>query len=121
MWPPATRIFVAGQPTDLRRSFDTLAETTRQVLRQDPFSGHMFVFFNRARNRVKVLYWDRSGFWLSHKRLERGTFRLPETECAVLEWNAAELALILEGIDLAGARRRRRYHRPASSAQNILK
>jgi transposase len=118
MWSPATRIFVAGQATDLRRSFDTLAEMTRQVLKADPFSGHLFVFFNRTRNRVKILYWDRTGFWLSHKRLERGTFRVPETQAAVLEWNAAELALILEGIELAGARRRRRYHRPET---NILK
>jgi transposase len=115
MWSGATRIFVAGQATDLRRSFDTLAETTRQVLKADPFSGHLFVFFNRARNRVKVLYWDRTGFWLSHKRLERGTFRVPQTQAAVLEWNAAELALILEGIELAGARRHKRYHRPETN------
>lgn len=113
MLPPSVRIFVAGQPTDLRRSFDTLAETTRSVLRQDPFTGHLFVFFNRTRNRVKILLWERSGFWLWHKRLEAGTFRLPALAAPVWELDAAHLALILEGIDLAGARRGRRYMRPA--------
>ena len=61
MLPPSLRIFVAGQPTDLRCGFDALAEATRQVLCQDPFSGHLLVYFNRARNRVKVLHWDRTG------------------------------------------------------------
>lgn len=111
MLPPAVRIFVAGQPTDLRWAFDTLAETTRSVLRQDPFSGHVFVFFNRARNRVKLLFWDRTGFWLLHKRLEGGTFRVPRDGRAVVELEAAELGLILEGIELRGAQRRWRYRR----------
>ena len=112
MLPPSVRVFVAGQPTDLRCGFDALAEATRQVLRQDPFSGHLFVFFNRGRNRVKVLHWDRTGFWLSHKRLERGTFRIAWRTDGAAEMEAAELALILEGIELAGARRRVRYRRP---------
>jgi transposase len=113
MLPSAVRIFVATQPTDLRQAFDTLAETTRRVLQQDPFSGHLFVFFNRARNRVKILVWDRTGFWLWHKRLEGGTFRVPPALGVAQEMEAAELALILEGIELAGARRRKRYRRPA--------
>ena len=113
MLPPSVHVFVAVQPTDLRCGFDTLAAVTRQVLRQDPFSGHLFVFFNRGRNRVKILHWDTGGFWLSHKRLERGTFRVAWKTEGVLEMPAAELALILEGIELAGARRRIRYQRPA--------
>jgi transposase len=114
MLPPAVRIYVAAQPTDLRRSFDTLAETTRGVLGEDPFSGHLFVFFNRARNRVKLLWWDRTGFWLCHKRLERGTFRVAWTGQGAVLMEAPELALILEGIELRGARRRLRYERTAS-------
>jgi transposase len=111
MLPPAVRIFVAVQPTDLRCGFDALAEATRQVLKQDPFSGHLFVFFNRVRNRVKILHWDTGGFWVSHKRLESGTFRVAWKPAGVAEMPAAELALILEGLELAGARRRVRYRR----------
>lgn len=114
MFSPAVRIFVAAQPTDLRHSFDALAEMARRVLGQDPFSGHLFVYFNRARNRVKVLGRDRTGFCLWHKRLEEGTFRVPEEGATAVEMEAAELALILEGIDLAGARQRRRYRRPGA-------
>ena len=78
MLPPSVHVFVAGQPTDLRCGFDALAAATRQVLRQDPFSGHLFVFFNRGRNRVKVLHWDRTGFWLSHNHLS--------SHCTSFDW-----------------------------------
>lgn len=108
--PPAVRIFVALAPTDMRKSFDGLAGETRHVIAQDPLSGHLFVFFNRRRTMVKVLYWDRNGFCLVAKRLERGTFRLPEAQDrGVVEMEAAELGLILEGLDLRGARRRPRW------------
>lgn len=112
MLPPAVKIYLAAGPADLRRSFDTLAQMVKSILRQDPFSGHLFVFVNRARNRMKILYWESSGFWLCHKRLERGTFRLPVGKVDVVEMPAAELALILEGLDLSQAQRRRRYQRP---------
>ena len=108
--PPTVRVFVALVATDMRKSFDGLANETRRLLDQDPLSGHLFVFFNRRRTMVKVLYWDRSGFCLVAKRLERSTFHLPgATEGGVVEVEAAELALILEGIDLGGARRRPRW------------
>ena len=109
MLSPAVRVFVCAQATDMRRSFDRLAEMTRSVLTQDPFSGHLFVFFNRPRDRVKLLFWDRSGFCLYYKRLERGAFCLPKIEGAGTEIEAADLALILEGIDLAGSKRRPRF------------
>lgn len=108
--PPSVRIFVALEPTDMRKSFTGLECLTRAVLKQDPLSGHVFVFFNRRRTMVKALYWDRNGFALLAKRLERGTFRLPAvSEDGVVEMEWAELSLILEGLDLRGARRRQRW------------
>lgn len=109
MLSPAVKIFICAQATDMRRSFDKLAEMTRSVLAQDPFSGHLFVFFNRPRDRVKILFWDRSGFCLYYKRLEEGSFRPPQRRDGAAEVDAAELALILEGIDLAGAKRQKRF------------
>lgn len=70
--PPSVRIFVAVDATDMRKSFDGLASEAQRVIAQDPLSGHLFVFFNRRRTMVKVLYWDRNGFCLVAKRLERG-------------------------------------------------
>jgi len=72
--PASVRVFVARGATDLRRSFDRLSAQVQEVLRQDPLSGHVFMFFNRQRNRVKLLVWERDGFWLLYKRLEAGTF-----------------------------------------------
>lgn len=116
--PPSVRIFVAVGPTDMRKSFGGLAGEALQVLEQDPLSGHLFVFFNRRRTLVKILYWDRNGFCLVAKRLERGTFGLPEAaERGGVEMEAAELGLLLEGIDLRGARRRRRWTPAARQLQ----
>ena len=107
--PPSVRVFVAVDATDMRKSFDGLASEAQRVIAQDPSSGHLFVFFNRLRTMVKVLYWDRNGFCLVAKRLERGTFRLPEAAPnAVLEMEAAELGLILEGLELSSVPRRQR-------------
>jgi transposase len=111
-WPTSVRVFLCRRPTDLRRSFDRLAGMVQEVLHEDPFSGHLFVFVNRPRDRVKILLWDRSGFWLLYKRLEQGCFRLPEGNQDVLTIDSVRLSLILEGIDLAGARQQRRYRRP---------
>jgi transposase len=93
----------------MRRSFDGLAALTRDVLKQEVWSGHLFVFFNRRRDRTKILYWDRTGLVVWAKRLERGVFTLPTARDPGLVLSAAELALILEGIDLNGAQRQRRY------------
>jgi len=87
--PPAVRIFVATQPTSMHLSFDRLAALAREVLRQDPFSGHLFVYRNRRGDMVKILYWDGQGFCLFAKRLERGRFlsydhcQPPRTQLAV--------------------------------------
>lgn len=111
MPPPSVRVFVACSAVDLRRSFDRLAALTEELWGQDPLSGHLFVFRNRAGDRVKILYWDRTGYCLWYKRLERGTFRLPGGSAAGVEMSATELMLLLEGIDLAGARFRSRFSR----------
>ena len=110
MLSPAVKIFLCAQATDMRRSFDKLAEMTRSILAQDPFSGHLFVFFNRPRDRVKILFWDRSGFCLYYKRLESGAFRVPKLADGRVQIDAAELALILEGIDLAGSTWQKDFH-----------
>ena len=95
----------------MRYGFDRLAMLAQTVLGHDPFSGHLFVFFSKRGDRCKILSWDRSGFCLWYKRLEQGAFRLPRhgTDTHRLEVSIAELSLILEGIDLAGAKRRKRY------------
>ena len=107
--PPAVRIFVATAPTNLHLSFDRLAALARDVLEQDPLSGHLFAFFNRSADRVKILYWDRSGFCLWYKRLERGVFHLPRAGARHLELDAADLMLLLDGIELTAVIRRPRY------------
>lgn len=106
---PTVRIFVCTEPTDMRRGFDRLAATAHTVTGQDPLSGYWFVFFNRRRNRVKILCWDKSGYCLWYKRLEAGTFTIVSDGQARLEWDLSELVLILEGIDLSARRRRRRF------------
>lgn len=108
--PPSVRIFVCLVPADMRRSFDGLARMAVEHLGGDPCSGHLFVFRNRRGDRVKILYWDRDGYALWYKRLEEGTFRF--SDGAGAELSAAELALVLEGIEVAGLTRRRRYGRP---------
>ena len=110
--PAAVRIFVAAEPVDLRRGFDGLAAATRSVIQQDPTNGHVFCFLNRSRNRIKLLIWDRTGYLIVYKRLERGTFTLatvPAPGSRHVELDAGELALLLEGIDLRGAVRRPRW------------
>jgi transposase len=108
MLPSRARIFVCTVAVDMRRAFDGLAATTRDVLREDPEGGALFVFSNRRRDRVKILWWDCTGYCLLYKRLERGAFRIPdalepgEDKVAI---DLRELAKILEGISLPPTRR----------------
>jgi transposase len=111
--PAAVRIFLAAEPADMRKGFDGLAQLVRDVIAQDPLSGHFFVFRNRRRDRVKILYWDRDGFALWYKRLEKGVFRFPEAKDGRVEVTPAEMAAVLEGIDLSRARRLPRFALPA--------
>jgi transposase len=112
--PPSTRVFVATKPTDMRRSFDGLMGIVRDFLGGDPLSGHLFVFRNRSGDRLKVLWWDRDGLAIYYKRLEEGRFAFPTAEAAQLEMSAADLQLVLQGIDPAQVQRGRRYQRPAA-------
>ena len=114
----STRIWLCTGPTDMRRSFDRLAEQAQSVTRQDPQSGHLFAFRSRRGDRLKLLYFDREGYVLWYKRLEVGTFRFPTVEAAQtsVELRASELAMILDGIDLASVKRGKRYRREEKSS-----
>jgi transposase len=110
--PPSVRLFVATQPVDGRKGADSLMVIVRDVFRHDPLSGHLFVFFSKRRDRVRIVYWDRDGFAMWTKRLEHRRFRPAFTEDGSLDVTAieaAELSLLLEGIELAGAKRRPRW------------
>lgn len=113
---PATRVFVALDATDMRKQFDGLVALARDVLKADPYSGHVFAFCNRRRDRLKLLVFDRSGFWVHAKRLEGGTFAWPTAKdgAARLEWRADELALLLSGVDPAQAVRRKWWSRESA-------
>jgi transposase len=111
---PAVRIYLATGATDLRRSIDGLAALVRDRFTLDPLSGHLFLFRNRRGDRLKILAWDRSGFWVLYKRLEQGTFAWPaEDTSAPVEMRSPDLALLLSGVDVAQTRRRRWYERVA--------
>jgi transposase len=113
--PPSVKIYLAAQPVDARKSFDGLAGVVEAEFGLSPLSGHLFVFLNRRAHVAQLLFWDRNGFCIVKKRLEAGTFRpvrAGEGEATHVEVDAGELALMLEGIELAGARRRKRYRHP---------
>ncbi len=96
----ATRVFVALAPVDLRGSFNRLAALTLTLLAQDPLSGHWFVFVNRRRNRLKILFWDGSGLWVCAKRLEQGRFSWPQANGACANLRGEELIALLTGLEV---------------------
>jgi len=112
--PPAVRIWLATRPADLRKSFDGLAALVRDGLRGDPLSGDIFVFRNKAADRIKLLLWEEDGYAIWYKRLEKGSYRFPAAADGAeqVEVRAADLVMLLAGVDLASVRRSRRYHRP---------
>lgn len=110
MIPRRVAIFAAVEPIDMRRSFDGLAAAAREHLGRDPQSGALFLFVNRGADRMKVLWWDKSGYCILYKRLERGSFRLPsalERGDRSVQLDAEELTKILEGIELSRTKQRR--------------
>ena len=108
--PPGTRVFVATARVDGRKGIDGLSAIVRSQFAEDPLSGSMYVFFSRRSDRVRVLHWDRDGYVLIMKRLEKGTFRVPwKSDSGRVVIEAAELLLVLEGIELKGSVRRDRW------------
>jgi transposase len=113
---PATRIYLAAGATDMRKGFEGLYGLVRDRLLCEPLSGHIFIFSNAQRNRLKLLFWDGSGLWVCAKRLEKGRFRWPEAAGgrASIVLSHEELALLVGGIDLRETRRR--WHRVVQAA-----
>ena len=109
--PSAVRIWLATRATDLRQSFDSVAELVRQQLQSAPRSGQLFVFRNQRADRGKLLSGDEDGFVILYKRLEAGTLRFPTAAPAGVEIRAADLQMLLDGVDLESVRRQRRYRR----------
>ena len=111
--PASVRVYLCTSVCDMRRSFDGLHAIVTNTMQLDAFAGHLFVFANRRRDRVKILYWDRDGFAVWAKRLEEGTYAMPLDGGGEQrrEITAQELGAILSGIDLSQARRRKRYQR----------
>ena len=122
-FPSSVRVFLHTPPTDLRKGFDALCGLVSCALGQDPTCGHLFLFVNRRRDRIKILYWDRDGLAIWYKRLETpGTFQIPATatKAVSIEMTPTQLALILSGIDLGSARQRKRYQRPTLAAEKSI-
>ncbi len=115
--PASVRVYLCTSPCDMRRSFDGLHALVTGAMQLDAFAGHLFVFANRRKDRVKILYWDRDGFAVWAKRLEEGTYATPFGEDeARREITAQELGALLSGIDLSTAKRRKRYRRGSAEA-----
>ena len=110
--PAAVKVFLCLVPVDMRLSFDRLAMLAADVHGEDPLSGHLFVFSSRRRDRVKILYWDHDGLAIWHKRLEAGTFPLPPSAKSGLSITPGELAMLLDGVNPATVRRRKRFVLP---------
>jgi len=109
--PANVRIFVARERVDFRKGFDGLCAIVRDDFHEDPLSGHLFLFFNMRVNRAKILIWDRNGFWLFYKRLERGTFERVRGAASKIEIDRARLAMLLDGIDTKKATSRHHFVR----------
>ena len=116
--PLPVRIFLCIEHADMRKSFDGLAQMVREFLGADPLSGHLFVFRSKRGDRLKLLYWDTDGLAIWYKRLEKGTFRFPAaTADGGVEIRAADLTMLLDGVDLSSVKRQPRYRRPPTPPQ----
>ncbi len=116
--PSAVRAFLCTRAVDMRKSFDGLSGLVEECFRQDLLDGHLFLFVNRRRDRIKVLYFDHDGLAIWYKRLEVGSFQVPDSAGRDgIELDPAGLAMILSGIDLDTARRRERFRHPAAAPE----
>jgi transposase len=111
--PVSVRVYLCLEPCDMRKSFDGLHALVRDHLELDAFAGHLYLFFSRGKDRLKVLYWDRDGFAIWAKRLEEGSYAIPVAEAGArrIEMTSEELAALLSGMDFSSVSRRRRYRR----------
>lgn len=109
--PSTVSIFLCTQPTDMRKGFDGLSGIVRGAFGADPLDGSLYLFVNRRRDRIKFLHFDGSGYWLYYKLLEAGTFEVIASEAACIQIDSTQLAMLLGGASLVGARRRKRYRR----------
>lgn len=118
--PSAVRIVLATEPVDMRKSIDGLMALVRSSFGEDVYSGHLFVFVSRRGDRVKILTFSRGGFILYYKRLERGRFRLPQVEAQahVVRLDATQLAMLLDGIDVAEVKRPAAWEPPRRAASS---
>ena len=112
---PNARVFLAREPVDMRKQFHGLIAMAEEVLKQDPLTGHLFVYINRRRDRIKVLYWEDTGYCIWYKQLQRGTYELPPVndQSVCIELTMSQLSLILDGIELGSAKQRLRFEMPA--------
>lgn len=117
--PASVQIYFCVVPVDMRRSFDSLAELVRTSLGHDPKSGHLFVFRNKAEDCVKLLYWDRDGYAIWYKRLEKGTFALSSATSAGVEIDSVTFSMLLNGFDLSKVQRQKRYSTSAMSVRSV--
>lgn len=109
--PSAVSIFLYTQPTDMRKSFDGLSGLVRSEFAADPLDGSFFLFINRRRDRLKILHWDGSGYWLYYKLLEAGTFEVIASKGKYQQIDSTQLAMLLGGVSLVSVKRRKRYRR----------
>lgn len=107
------RIFVRPGTTDLRKAVDGLTAIVQEYIKQNPFSGNVYIFCNRERKLLKAVYWDKTGFWLSQKRLEKDKFPWPMDEAEAMELKAEELRMLLAGIDFFKAHKELHFKRVA--------
>ncbi len=114
---PAIQVFMAIEPVDLRKGFDGLSAAVQNVFDRNVLDGHLFLFLNRRRDRIKLLWWDRDGLALFYKRLERGTYEVPRHAPGhkQLRLDATQLSLLLSGVQLDSVKHRRRYTLTKSS------
>jgi len=128
--PLPVRVYLCLEPTDMRRSFDGLCRMVRDFVGADPLSGDLFVFRSKRGDRVKLLYWLGDGLAIWYRRLEEGTFVFPTAESRGPSWSrsvgtqgleirSTDLAMLLDGVDLASVKRRKRYQRPTAAAANV--
>ena len=115
-FPASVRVFFCVLPIDMRRSFDRLSEMVREHIGENPLSGHLFVFRNKNRDCVKILYWDRDGYAIWYKRLAKGTFSLPGSVGGGIEIDSTSFSMLLNGVDLQAVKKQKRYDLATAAA-----